>query len=95
MVLLLLANWGGAVLAEEAREIGFETQLFVDDWILEDLQGVVRRLNPLRKHPKNPILKPDQPWEGQYTFPNFVVYDESDRLFKMWYVLHRLRVEAG
>jgi len=86
MALLLLADWGGAVLAEEAREIGFETQLFVDDWIVEDLQGVVRRLNPLRKHPQNPILKPDRPWEGQYTFPNFVVYDQSDQLFKMWYV---------
>ncbi len=95
LVFVLLAGWGGFIQAEEAREIGLETQLFVDDWILDDLQGAVRRLNPLRKHPQNPILKPDRPWEGDYTAPNFVVYDEADRLFKMWYVYIKRESKRG
>jgi hypothetical protein len=39
-----------------------------------------------RKHPNNPVLKPELPWEGWRTeiFGN-VIYDEEEKLFKMWY----------
>jgi len=70
---------------EQVVEIGTQTQLLMDDFVLESTQALERNLNPLRKHEGNPLLRPERPWEGQYTLPSTVLYDESDRLFKMWY----------
>ncbi len=70
---------------EQVVEIGSQTQLLMDDFVLESTQALERKLNPLRKHEGNPLLRPERPWEGQYTLPSTVLYDESDRLFKMWY----------
>lgn len=82
----LLGACGGGAPPEKALEVAGEFQLFVDDHVVQAMSQVTRRLNPLEKHPANPILRPDRPWEGQYTNPNFVVFDEKDRLYKMWYV---------
>lgn len=77
---------GGGAPPDEVLEIAGEFQLFVDDHVVQELRQVTRRLNPLKKHPANPIVRPDRPWEGQYSQPTFVVFDEKDRLYKMWYV---------
>ncbi len=69
----------------QSIEIGNHTQLLVDDFAIEAREAVERRVNALNKHPANPILRPDRPWEGQYTLPSTVLYDDSQRLFKMWY----------
>ena len=82
----LLGACGGGTPPEEALEVAGRFQLFVDDHVVQEMSQVTRRLNPLKKHPANPILKPDRPWEGQFTHPNFVVFDQDDRLYKMWYV---------
>ena len=82
----LLSGCGGGTPPGEALEIAGEFQLFVDDHVVQEMHQVVRRLNPLKKHPANPIVRPDRPWEGQYSQPTFVVFDEKDRLYKMWYV---------
>ena len=70
---------------EQGLEIGTQTQLLIDDFILESTQALERNLNPLSKHEGNPLLRPERPWEGQYTLPSTVLYDDSDGLFKMWY----------
>ena len=82
----LLGACGGGTPQEQALEVAGQFQLFVDDYVVREMRQVTRRLNPLKKHPANPILKPDRPWEGQFTHPNFVVFDQDDRLYKMWYV---------
>ena len=69
----------------QSIEIGNHTQLLVDDFAIEVREAVERRVNALDKHPTNPILRPDRPWEGRYTLPSSVLYDDSQRLFKMWY----------
>ena len=66
-------------------DIGTRPQLLVDDFAIEVRQAVSRRVNPLIKHPANPILRPDRPWEGQYAMPGTVLFDNSEGLFKMWY----------
>ena len=66
-------------------EIGHETQVLVDDFILERTEALQRRLNPLLKHPANPVLSPRRPWEGRSTLPVTVLFDDADRTFKMWY----------
>ncbi len=69
----------------QSIEIGTQTQLVVDDFAIEVREAVERWVNALIKHPANPILRPDRPWEGQSTMPSTVLYDGSERLFKMWY----------
>jgi len=72
-------------LTTDLIDVGTETQLFVDDWAIQQTQAVARQIHPLIKHRGNPILRPDRVWEGNYAMPETVLYDESERVFKMWY----------
>ena len=67
-------------------EVGPGVHLFVDDYLVEKMTQVWRSLNIGRKHAKNPLLKPDRPWEGYLVLqPGTVIWDEEDQIFKMWY----------
>ena len=68
----------------EARDIGHETQLFLDTSAYADRWDVVRRVNAPAKHPANPVVMPDQPWEHAVGLPN-VIYDGDEQIFRMWY----------
>ena len=67
-------------------------QLFVDDFLIE--QTTLKRTFHLAElHPKNPVLKPDKPWETvtqrdptAMVFSDGVWFDPQGRLFKMWYM---------
>jgi hypothetical protein len=75
-----------------------EPQALFDDYLVEDTFNLRRVLNAPRKHPQNPILVPDQPWEWAQGHCN-VLFDPQDELFKMWYTVHRadggIRVTEG
>ena len=60
-------------------------QLFIDDHIIGELDGVVKVLNQPVKHPKNPLIVRDRPSDGNSVGFGAVVHDPEDRLFKMWY----------
>lgn len=60
-------------------------QLFIDDYVIEELRGTTRVLNQPVKHPRNPLVKQDKPWEPSAPGYGTVLYDAQDRLFKMWY----------
>ena len=63
-------------------------QLFIDDYIIEEIKGAEKILNQPTKHPKNPLLVHDQPWEKVGGGANGnVMYDEQEKIFKMWYVV--------
>lgn len=68
-------------------DAGSRAQLFVDRLLVREAEGVCFTQHPGTKHPQNPLLKADQPWEGWRLeiFGN-VLYDEEERLFKMWYL---------
>ena len=66
-------------------EIGKTRQLFVDSYIIQSLTEARQVLNQARKHPQNPILKKDRPWEGNLIQNGAVLYDGDAKLFKMWY----------
>lgn len=72
--------------APPVLEIGHRAQVLVDDFILERTEALNRRLNPLEKHAGNPLLRPRQRWEGRFTLPTTVLFDDSDQRFKMWYL---------
>ena len=59
-------------------------QLFVDDWIIGEHHGVTKALHQPVKHPKNPLIVTDKPWEEQFTFST-VIHDQEEGSFKMWY----------
>lgn len=60
-------------------------QLFIDDDLVQEVQGVQRVLNRPTKHPRNPLVVPDLPWEEEGYYANgTVLYDEQEKLFKAW-----------
>jgi len=68
--------------------IGEDSQLFVDDLMIEAAQGVTRRWHKPVRHGDAPVLKRDQSWEKHlyFTYSNYVVIrDPQDGLIKCWY----------
>lgn len=67
-------------------DVGNRSQLFIDRLLVRDAAGVSFTAHPARKHPANPLLRADRPWEGwQLALYGSVLYDPDERLFKMWY----------
>jgi len=65
---------------------GYGKHLFVDDTEIADCQGVRFTTHEAQKHEANPLLVPDQPWEGDvHIYSGGVIHDSADSLFKMWY----------
>ena len=58
--------WGLEASNSAVLEIGNRKQLFLDRHVVESLTHAKRVLNPAAKHPANPLVKPDRPWEGHY-----------------------------
>jgi hypothetical protein len=71
--------------ANAVTENSPKTELFLDDEFLEMTAGVTRRIHQPTKHPLNPIIRPEQWWEGDLTWPMATLYDPEEKLFKMWY----------
>ena len=69
---------------EKEDNAPFVTELFLDNHLLEVTPGVSRRLHQPRKHPANPVVRCDRWWEGNLLEPYTTLYDEKDKLFKMW-----------
>jgi predicted GH43/DUF377 family glycosyl hydrolase len=66
--------------------LGRAVQLFVDDTLIDRMERVTRGLHYPERAPENPVLKPDQPWEGTVILqPGTVLFDEGEQIFKMWY----------
>ena len=65
---------------------GRDLHLFLDDFAIEDRWDATRVQNEAVRHPHNPVLVADLPWERTVAGPN-VLYDEEKNLFRMWYVL--------
>src|SRR5262245_20519050 len=63
------------------------TQLFIDDYLIDEMTGVRREMHQPVKHAANPIIIPDQPGEEVFNRGS-VLYDADERLFKMWYIVY-------
>jgi len=60
--------------------------LFVDDSIVLEKTAVTRRYHPFQKHPANPVLRADKPWEGNTVYLyGTVLPGEDGRGYRMWY----------
>ncbi len=67
-------------------------QLFVDDFLIQETT-LSRTFHLAKYHEASPVLKPDQPWEGDtaMAFSDGCWYDPKDKLFKMWYLAGKER----
>jgi len=63
--------------------------LLLDDREIDSMKGFTWRISQPAKHPLNPLIHCDKPWEGLgiQTYGT-VIYDESQALFKIWYLTH-------
>lgn len=69
-------------------QIGNETQLLLDDRIVEDRWRLQRVIAPVIKHPRNPVVVPDKPWEADSVLSPWVIRDEDYNRYRMWYKTH-------
>lgn len=86
--LLLICNplVFGADRSNDVISIGNFRQLFIDDYLIAKTDNITRRLRPVDKYSGNPIVRPNQPWERGLAVPQgSVIYDDEDRIYKMWY----------
>jgi hypothetical protein len=68
-------------------DVGTRAQLFVDRTLVRQSERVSFTLHPANKHPKNPFVKVDRPWEGwRLEIYGNVIYDPDERVYKMWYL---------
>jgi hypothetical protein len=61
--IFLLALLPGSAAAGGAFDVGSRSQLFVDHVLVRSSTNVAFTLHPARKHPKNPLVVADRPWE--------------------------------
>ena len=87
---VFLINWLPVVSAKPQKtvvDVASKSQLFVDQELVYEAQGVSFTLHPGRKVSQKPLVKVDRPWEGWHlTMYGSVLYDSDDKLFKMWYL---------
>lgn len=83
-----LAFYWLATIANAAKPTALNQQeyLLVDPRVVEEIEGVTLRLGQVKKHPANPLMRENKPWEVRYdnVYAN-VLYDEADKPFKCFY----------
>jgi hypothetical protein len=65
--------------------VGTRKQLFLDDSIVEQMSGLRRVPHHPRKHPANPIVRGEYPWERGVLHPIAVARDAAAGTFHLWY----------
>ena len=72
------------------------TDLFLhDDHLVAETQGLTLTPGRIRKHPGNPILVKDKPWEVGNLNYTCVMQDREEELYKMWYQVIRPKPGGG
>ena len=61
-------------------------QLFLDLHQITRLERLTRKLHQPKRHPGNPVLRGEHPWERFASLYGTVLYDEELGLFRMWYL---------
>ncbi|HXG24246.1 MAG TPA: hypothetical protein VNJ09_06795 [Chthonomonadales bacterium] len=61
-------------------------QIFVALDRIETLNNVRQIFHPAEKHPSNPVIRHEKPWEREGGSPAAsMIYDEEEKIFKCWY----------
>jgi len=77
----------------EGKQVGVPTesiiikgnrQLFIDNYVVEHMDNLVKRLHQPVRHDDNPVIRVDRPWERTVGYAT-ILHDEQDGCFKAWY----------
>jgi len=86
LTLLLLASASAPLLSADPITIGPAAQLFLDDYILDRIEGVTRTVHQPRDIAANPVLIPEHPWEHRRIPYGSVLWFPEEGKFKCWYL---------
>lgn len=70
--------------AAEPLDIGSGRQLFLDDFIIERIDGLKRVMHQPVK--RGAVIKPDQPWETSLQTRCSPAWDKERKRFKLWLI---------
>ncbi len=75
----------------ETKGMGIEIQrgvrqLFLDDYVVERMEGLRRAVNQPRKHPQSPVVPADRPWENMASVYGTTFCDDATGHFRMYYL---------
>ena len=80
------AQIGAPPPAKSPTDLSGAWQLLVDDSVIAEKRGVVRRYHAFEKDARNPVLVADRPWEGKVVYVYGSVLPGVDgRGSRMWY----------
>ncbi|MBN2292617.1 MAG: hypothetical protein JXM70_09340 [Pirellulales bacterium] len=68
-----------------ACKVGTVKQLFLDDYVIDKMDGLEKVLQQPRRHSNNPIVRNEHPWEGRGLQAPLVFWDADLNLFRMYY----------
>jgi hypothetical protein len=91
---LLLALRAAAQEPPEVRavELSPGPQLFLDGDLIAACENVHRRIETPRKHPQNPLIVRDHPWEKRFIeLYGTVLFDPDLQKFRCWYLANEHR----
>ena len=67
-------------------------QLFLDDYLVARMDNLTRRVNQPVKHPANPLIVPEHPWEKRFVaIYGTAIFDELTGKFRCWYGANQSR----
>lgn len=73
--------------ADEPITLSNHPQLFLDDLLIARKTNLHRHVHQPTKHPKNPLIKQDFPWEKRMIqVYGTVLFDETTNKFRCWYL---------
>jgi len=62
-----------------------QRQLFADTHVIGEMFAIERSVLSPERHPGNPIMSPEMPWEGGFIDPVKVLRDTDSGQFRLWY----------
>ncbi len=70
---------------EAPIELSHHPQLFLDDHLVARMLNLQRQMKQPVKHPDNPLISAEHPWEQFYMQGTSVAYDPEAGRYKAWY----------
>ncbi|HJN11921.1 MAG TPA: hypothetical protein QF564_24765 [Pirellulaceae bacterium] len=83
---VLCARRAAARQVEPLRLNADQPQLFIDDYLIDEKQGLKRTLHQPDDVPANPVILPEHPWEHRRIPYGSVWYDAELGKFRCWYL---------
>ena len=86
LLLLLPLSSCHIVSVDSENKIYQDRYLLLDSRIIEKVDNAKLSVGKVTKHPDNPLLMEDKPWEKRFdNLYGNMVYDETDGIYKLWY----------